>query len=83
MRIAVCIKQVPDTEKIRLVPETDTLLCDGVEFAGSDTLATSYALSKTLTLRGPYDLILCGKQAVAGDTAQVGPACLSFEHSLC
>lgn len=42
-------------------------------FAGSDTLATSYALAKTIEKIGQYDLIFCGKQAIDGDTAQVGP----------
>ncbi|MDR0765488.1 MAG: electron transfer flavoprotein subunit beta/FixA family protein [Odoribacteraceae bacterium] len=41
-------------------------------FAGSDTLATSYALSRALD-NLPRDLILCGRQAIDGDTAQVGP----------
>jgi electron transfer flavoprotein beta subunit len=41
-------------------------------FAGSDTLATSYAISRTLK-NLKYDLILCGRQAIDGDTAQVGP----------
>lgn len=130
MNIAVCIKQVPDTENIRLDPETNTLSREGVQsvvnpydlnalelalrlkeqhggsitvltmgplaaetalrkalscgadrailvtdraFAGSDTLATAYILSKALLKAGPFDLILCGKQAIDGDTAQVGP----------
>ena len=42
-------------------------------FAGSDTWATSYTLSKVVEKFGDYDLILCGKQASDGDTAQVGP----------
>jgi electron transfer flavoprotein beta subunit len=42
-------------------------------FAGADTLATAYALSKTIQTIGEVDLILCGKQAIDGDTAQVGP----------
>lgn len=42
-------------------------------FAGSDTWATSYALSKAIEKIGQYDLIFCGKQAIDGDTAQVGP----------
>jgi electron transfer flavoprotein beta subunit len=43
------------------------------EFAGADTLATSYTLSRGLEKIGEYDLIFCGKQAIDGDTAQVGP----------
>lgn len=45
-------------------------------FAGSDTLATSYVLTqgiKKVCEHEPYDLIICGKQAIDGDTAQVGP----------
>jgi len=42
-------------------------------FAGSDTWATSYALSKAVEKIAEYDLIFCGKQAIDGDTAQVGP----------
>lgn len=46
-------------------------------FGGSDTLATSYIISETIKkveeLEGKFDLIFCGKQAIDGDTAQVGP----------
>jgi electron transfer flavoprotein beta subunit len=42
-------------------------------FAGADTLATSYALSMAIRKIKEYDLILCGRQAIDGDTAQVGP----------
>ncbi len=46
-------------------------------FGGSDTLATSYVLRKTVekleTLEGKFDAIFCGKQAIDGDTGQVGP----------
>ncbi len=42
-------------------------------FAGADTLATSYALSMAVRKIYEYDLILCGRQAIDGDTAQVGP----------
>ena len=47
------------------------LLSDSV-FAGSDTLATAYVLSCALS-KMEYDMILCGRQSVDGDTAQVGP----------
>ena len=132
MKIVVCIKQVPDTTNVRINPETNTLVREGVEsivnpfdeyaleealrikerldeqvttiavtmgppqaeavlrqalalgideaillsdraFAGSDTWATSYALSKMIEKIGDVDLVLCGKQAIDGDTAQVGP----------
>ena len=42
-------------------------------FAGADTLATSYALHKAIRKIGPFDLIVSGRQAIDGDTAQVGP----------
>jgi electron transfer flavoprotein beta subunit len=42
-------------------------------FAGSDTLATSYALGQALKKMGNIDLIIAGRQAIDGDTAQVGP----------
>jgi len=130
MNIIVCIKQVPNTTDVRINPETNTLIREGVEsvinpfdmyaieeairlkerfqgkvtvitmgppqadgalreamsmgcdeavlvsdraFAGSDTWATSYALAKTIEKIGGYDVIICGKQASDGDTAQVGP----------
>lgn len=43
------------------------------KFAGSDTLATSFALAKTILKIGHFDLIFAGRQAIDGDTAQVGP----------
>jgi electron transfer flavoprotein beta subunit len=43
------------------------------KFAGADTLATSYALTCALKKLGNYDLIFAGRQAIDGDTAQVGP----------
>lgn len=130
MKFAVCLKQVPDTTDLKLDPETNTLIREGVEavlnpldefpleaalrlreecggtvtavtmgppqaarvlekaiamgaddavlasdraFAGADTWATSLALAKTMEACGPFDVILCGKQAIDGDTAQVGP----------
>jgi len=42
-------------------------------FAGADTLATSYMLSRAIKKIKKYDLILCGRQAIDGDTGQVGP----------
>jgi len=42
-------------------------------FAGADTWATSYTLAQAVQTLGGFDLILCGKQAIDGDTAQVGP----------
>ncbi|GHU89958.1 electron transfer flavoprotein subunit beta [Bacteroidia bacterium] len=42
-------------------------------FAGADTLATSYALSMAIRKIGKFDIIISGRQAIDGDTAQVGP----------
>ena len=130
MNIIVCIKQVPETTEVRINPETNTLMREGVKsiinpfdmyaieegvrlkekfggkvtvltmgppqaetalkeaislgaddavllsdraFAGSDTWATSYTLAAGIRKLKDYDLIICGKQASDGDTAQVGP----------
>jgi len=44
------------------------------KFAGSDTLATSFALKQAIVTKIPdFDIVLCGRQAIDGDTAQVGP----------
>ncbi|MFO7637668.1 MAG: electron transfer flavoprotein subunit beta/FixA family protein [Clostridia bacterium] len=131
MNIIVCVKQVPGTTEVKINPETNTIIREGVAsilnpfdayaveegvrikektagkvtvmsmgiptvaemlretiaqgadegvllsdrtFAGSDSLATSYALSMGVKKLGPFDLIICGKQAIDGDTAQVGPS---------
>lgn len=42
-------------------------------FAGADTLATSYAIATAIKKVGKFDIVLCGRQAIDGDTAQVGP----------
>lgn len=130
MDIIVCIKQVPDTTDVKIDPQTNTLIREGVRsvinpfdlyaieeavrlkekfggkvwlitmgppqamdalrealamgadeavlvsdraFAGSDTLATSYTISQAIKKIGKFDVIICGKQALDGDTAQVGP----------
>jgi electron transfer flavoprotein beta subunit len=49
------------------------ILLTDKKFAGADTLATSYALTCALKKLGDYDLIFAGRQAIDGDTAQVGP----------
>jgi electron transfer flavoprotein beta subunit len=134
VNIVVCIKQVPDSAEVRINPETNTLMREGVPsminpydlhaieaalqlkekvggkvttitmgppqaeealrealsmgvddvrlisdraFAGSDTWATAYTLHKAVQKTG-FDLILCGKQAIDGDTAQVGPEMAEF-----
>jgi electron transfer flavoprotein beta subunit len=134
VNIIVCIKQVPDTAEIKINPETNTLMREGVPsiinpfdlhaleaglkikeqlggrvtaltmgppqaeislreavsmgvdeavllsdraFAGSDTWATSYTLAQAIRNIGA-DIIFCGKQAIDGDTAQVGPETAEF-----
>lgn len=130
-KIIVCAKQVPDTNEIRINPETGTLIRDGVPsilnnddanaleealkikdkfddvhvtvvsmgppqaqdmlfeciamgadeavllsdraVGGSDTWATSNAITAAIKKIGDYDLIFAGRQAIDGDTAQVGP----------
>lgn len=130
MNIIVMVKQVPNAAEVKINPETNTLVRDGVPsiinpydmyaieealrlkekhggkvtaitmgppqaaealreavsmgvddvvllsdraFAGADTWATSYALSMGIKKIGSYDLVIAGKQAIDGDTAQVGP----------
>jgi len=133
MHIVCCLKQVPDTAEVKIDPETNTLVREGVEsivnpydlvavemavrlkeehgcrvsavcmgppqakvvlsqalslgidtgillsdraFAGADTLATSYTLAqavRTLNEQSEVGLVICGKQAIDGDTAQTGP----------
>ncbi len=51
----------------------EAILVSDRKFAGSDTWATSYTLSCAIKKIGAFDIILCGKQASDGDTAQVGP----------
>jgi electron transfer flavoprotein beta subunit len=51
----------------------EALLISDKKFAGSDTWATSYALAQAIRTLGAFDVIICGKQASDGDTAQVGP----------
>jgi electron transfer flavoprotein beta subunit len=130
VNIVVCVKQVPETTDVRVDPETNALIREGVESIvnpvdenaieaalqirdthggkvtvitmgpaqaeealrhavamgadeavlltdpasrGSDTLATSYTLARMVRKLGDVDLVLCGKQAIDGDTGQVGP----------
>ncbi len=51
----------------------DVVLLSDRAFAGADTWATSYAISQGIKKIAEYDLIIAGKQAIDGDTAQVGP----------
>lgn len=130
MKIVVCVKQVPDTNEIKIDPKTGTLIRDGVPsiinpddmnaleealrlkdeenahitvitmgppqarealkealamgadrailvsdraFAGADTWATTTTLVGAIEKLGDIDIIFCGRQAIDGDTAQVGP----------
>lgn len=86
---AVRIKEKVGGEVIVLTmgpPRADMVLREGISvgadravllsdraFGGSDTWATSYALAKAIEKIGGVDLVICGKQAIDGDTAQVGP----------
>lgn len=63
-------------EALRSVVEygvDEAVLLSDRAFAGADTWATSYTLAKGVEKIGHFDLIVCGKQAIDGDTAQVGP----------
>lgn len=51
----------------------DAILLTDKTFAGSDTLATSYTLTQAVKKIGQFNLIICGKQTMDGDTGQVGP----------
>lgn len=59
-------------EAVSLGADEGVLVSDRA-FAGADTWATSYTLGKAVETIGEFDLVLCGKQAIDGDTAQVGP----------
>lgn len=135
MKIIVCLKQVPDTNEVKINQETGTLIRDGVpsimnpddknaleaalqlkdneqahivalsmgppqakevlqealsmgvdeailisdrKFGGSDTWATATILSAAIKKIADYDIIFCGRQAIDGDTAQVGPEIAEF-----
>jgi len=62
------------------------ILLNDIAFAGADTLATSYVLARAVRKIGHFDLIICGRQAVDGDTAHVGPSLaerLDIPHISC
>jgi electron transfer flavoprotein beta subunit len=64
------------TEQLRHVlamGADEAVLLSDRALAGADTLATAYALSMAIRKLADFDLILCGKQAIDGDTGQVGP----------
>ena len=76
-QVTVLSMGIPDTERLlrdALSRGADTgILLSDRAFAGADTLATSYSLSLGVKEAGGYQMILCGKMAVDGDTAQIGP----------
>lgn len=73
--ISMGIPSVADLLKATLALGADrAILLTDRKFAGADTLATAYALAKGINRLGTFDLIICGKQAIDGDTAQVGPS---------
>jgi electron transfer flavoprotein beta subunit len=51
----------------------EAVLVSDRAFAGADTLATSYTLSRAIHRLGEWDLVICGRQTIDGDTGQVGP----------
>jgi len=59
-------------EAVGMGADEAVLLSDRA-FAGADTWATAYTLSLAIRTLGPFDILLCGKQAIDGDTGQVGP----------
>lgn len=59
-------------EALAMGADEGILLSDRA-FAGADTWATSFTLAQAIKKIGRYDLIFCGRQAIDGDTAQVGP----------
>lgn len=56
----------------------EAILVSDRAFAGADTWATSYTLAHAIKTIGDVDLVICGKQAIDGDTAQVGPGVAEF-----
>ena len=60
-------------EKALAMGADEGFLVSDRAFAGADTWATSLTLARAIERTGPFDAVLCGKQAIDGDTAQVGP----------
>jgi len=65
------------SEALALGADEGILLTDQA-FAGADTWATSSTLGRAIEKIGPYDLIFCGRQAIDGDTAQIGPQVAAY-----
>ncbi|MFC1971964.1 electron transfer flavoprotein subunit beta/FixA family protein [Chloroflexota bacterium] len=51
----------------------EAILLSDAAFAGADTWATAYTLSRAVEKLGPCDMVICGRQTIDGDTGQVGP----------
>jgi electron transfer flavoprotein beta subunit len=64
-------------EAFAMGADTGYLITDRA-FAGADAVATAYTLAQAIQARGPYDLMICGRQTTDGDTAQVSSAIASF-----
>ena len=60
------------SEALGMGADRGILLSDSA-FAGADTWATSFTLGRAIETIGTYDLVVCGRQAIDGDTAQIGP----------
>jgi len=81
-RVTVLSMGPPNAEKA--VREAMAMGCDdgvlvsGREFAGSDTHATSYCISRAVLKLSPFDLVMMGVRATDGDTGQVGPGVAAF-----
>jgi len=85
--ISMGIPQVADILKDCIAVGVDeAVLLSDKAFAGADTLATSTALAAGINKLNSYDIIICGKQAIDGDTGQVGPELaehLGIPHITC
>ncbi len=77
--VEICVLSMGPPQAIDALSEALGMGCDRAvlltdrAFAGADTWATSTVLGKTLEKIGDFDLIMCGRQAIDGDTAQTGP----------
>jgi electron transfer flavoprotein beta subunit len=77
--VQVSVVSMGPPSAVEAIREAIAMGCDegflisGREFAGADTWATAYTLSKALSSLGGFDLVLCGERATDGETGQVGP----------
>lgn len=76
-KVVVCTMGPPNATAILrralYMGADETILVTDRRFAGADTLATSYTLACAARKYGKFDIVICGRQAIDGDTAQVGP----------